>query len=78
MRGDLVEQRERRDAAHVGDEPRVGEHEADQQRLLFARRGLRGGRVLGAVKRSRSATCGPISVRPAAASRPRLSRSHAR
>ena len=39
MRGDLVEERERRDAGHVGDQPRVREHEADQQRLLLAGRG---------------------------------------
>ena len=77
MRGDLVEQRERRDARHVGDEPRMRENEPDQQRLLFARRGAAPpARPSARAKRSRSPRCGPISVRPAAASRPRLSRSH--
>ena len=49
MRGHFVEQRQRRHAAHFGDQPRMGEHQADQQRLLLAGRGLRGGRPLGAV-----------------------------
>ena len=48
--GDLVEQQERRLAAALGDEVGMGEDEAEQQRLLLAGRGLRGGHVLGAVE----------------------------
>ena len=46
MRGDLVEQRDRRDARHVRDQARMGEHQPDQQRLLLAGRGAGGRRVL--------------------------------
>ena len=64
MRRDLVQERDRRRSRHVGDEPRVGEHQPDQQRLLFAGRGARGGASLGPCQTTRSPTCGPTSVRP--------------
>ena len=40
MRDDLVEQKDRREAGHLGDQTRVREHEPDQQRLLFAGRSV--------------------------------------
>ena len=39
MRGDLVEEQDRRLAAALGDQLGVGENEAEQQRLLLAGRG---------------------------------------
>ena len=49
MGGDLVEQDQRRDPAHRPHQPGMGQHEADQQRLLLAGRGGRRRHVLGAV-----------------------------
>src|SRR5574337_722648 len=46
MGGDLVEERDRRDARDLGDQARVGEGETDEQRLLLPRRRARGRRVL--------------------------------
>ena len=46
MSRDLVEERERRDSRHLGDQARMGEREADDQRLLLAGRGSRGRRLL--------------------------------
>ena len=43
MRDHLVEQQHRREAGHLGDQTRMREHEADQQRLLLAGRGFGGG-----------------------------------
>ena len=55
--------------------PRLGQDQADQQRLLLARRALSGGHGLGSVDaRPRSLRCGPLSVRPAARSSLRESR----
>ena len=66
-------------AAPVGDQLGMGEDEAEQQRLLLAGRGARGGLVLGAMRRRRDpAGAGPTVARPAAASRPRLARSSRR
>ena len=41
MRRDLVEKQDRRNARDFGDEPRMGEHKTNQQRLLLSRRGTR-------------------------------------
>ncbi len=49
MRGDFVEERNRRDAGHFGDEPRMRQHQPDEERLLLAGRGARGRRVLRSV-----------------------------
>ncbi len=49
MRGDFVEEQDRRRPAPVGDQVCVGEDETQQQRLLLARGGLRGGHGLGVV-----------------------------
>ena len=46
MRDDLVEQQNRREAGHLGNQTGVSEHEPDQQRLLFAGRGVGGGDAL--------------------------------
>jgi len=45
----LVEQHHRRVTGHVGDQARMGEHEADQQRLLLSGRGVARGDALGLV-----------------------------
>ena len=50
MGGDLVEQGDWRQARHVGHETRMGEHKADEQRLLLASGGLRGRRGFRTVK----------------------------
>ena len=78
MGRDLVEKRERRDPRHIGDQARMGERQPDDQRLLFAGRGGAAGACFGPCQTRRSERCGPMSVRPAAASRPRLSRRLAR
>ena len=36
MRDDLVQQQQRRVLRHLGDQPRMREHQPDQQRLLLA------------------------------------------
>ena len=74
----LVEQQHRRKSRHFRDQAGMRQHEADQQRLLLAGRGIGGGDALGGVDTARSVRCGPSSVRPAAASRARLSFSTAR
>src|SRR5262249_61939980 len=43
MRGDLVEEQNRRNPGQGGDEARVREHQSDEQRLLLAGRGFTGG-----------------------------------
>lgn len=45
----LVEQQQRRDAGHLGDETCMGQHETDQERLLLAGRGVPGRHVLGRI-----------------------------
>jgi hypothetical protein len=45
MGRDLVEEHQRRKPAHRGDEARLGEDEPDEERLLLAGRGERGGHV---------------------------------
>ena len=50
MRDDFVEQQQRRKPRHLGDQSRMREHEADQQRLLLAGRGLRRRDALRAVQ----------------------------
>ena len=45
VRGDLVEQQDRRLAAALGDQLGMGEDQAEQQRLLLAGRGARGRHV---------------------------------
>ena len=52
----------------------MGEREPDDQRLLLAGRGRAPPAPLWPVPNRKSETCGPTSVRPAAASRARLSR----
>ena len=47
MRGDLVEERERRDPRHLGDQARMGERKPDDQRFLLAGRRCSGRRLLG-------------------------------
>ena len=42
MRHHLVEQQQRRDAGHLGDQAGMRQHQPDQQRLLFAGRGIPG------------------------------------
>ena len=49
MGRDLVEKHERRDSGHRRDEPRLGEDEADEKRLLLAGRGGAGSDVLRAM-----------------------------
>ena len=69
MGGDLVEQHDRRDAADIaGDEPGMGEDQADEQRLLLAGRGARRRRCPSARggPRDRSA-CGPVERAPGGA-----------
>ncbi len=51
MRDDFVEQQDRREAGHLGDQSRVREHEPDQQRFLFAGRGVGGGDALVRIDR---------------------------
>ena len=46
MSRDLVEERERRDARHLGDQARVGERKPDDQRFLLAGRRRSGRRLL--------------------------------
>jgi len=50
MSGDFVEEEDGRFAAALGDQLRMGEHEAQQQRLLLARRRARRGHLLGSVE----------------------------
>ena len=50
MRDDFIEQQQRRKPRHLGDQSRMREHEADQQRLLLAGRGLRRRDALRAVE----------------------------
>jgi hypothetical protein len=49
MGGNLVEEQDRRFAAALGYEDGMGEHQAEQQRLLLAGRGARGGHALAAM-----------------------------
>ena len=49
MSDDLVEQQHRREARHLGEQSGMGQHEADQQRLLLAGRGVGGRDVLGGI-----------------------------
>src|SRR5438552_1733604 len=46
MSDNLVQQQHRREARHFRKEARVGQNEANEQRLLFAGRGLGGGNLL--------------------------------
>src|SRR5687767_4273467 len=50
MGDDLVEQQQRRESGHLGEQPGMGEHETDQQRLLLAGRGIGGWDTLGGEK----------------------------
>ena len=59
MSGDFVEERERRDARHLGDEARVSEREADEERFLFAGRGGGRRRLLRPVPDHEVAEMGP-------------------
>ena len=43
MRDHFIEQQQRREARHLGDQPGMGQHEADEERLLLAGRGVGGG-----------------------------------
>ena len=45
MGRDLVEEQERRLTAAAGNKLGVGQHEAEQQRFLFAGRAMRGRRI---------------------------------
>ena len=50
VRGDFIEQKDRRFAAAFRDQLGMGEDEPEQKRLLLAGRGLRRGHSLGAVR----------------------------
>ncbi len=76
--GDLVEQYDGTDAAKHGNKARMGENDADEKRFLLAGRGSRRVCLFGPWTTWRSAACGPIRVRPAAASRARFCRSTSR
>src|SRR5215213_7796774 len=76
MRGDLVEKEDRRSATAIGNEVRVGEHEAEQQGLLLPRRGAASGHGLGAMDdgevlpvRPFSCATGPLVTHSVAAER---------
>src|SRR5208337_3219856 len=49
MRRDLVQERDRHDAGHVGDQPRMRKHESEKQSLLLPGRGARRRRILRTV-----------------------------
>ena len=49
MGGNLVEKDEGSGAGKLADQPRLGEHEAEQKRLLLARGAVACGRIVGAV-----------------------------
>jgi hypothetical protein len=60
MRGDLVEQQDRPNAAAIGDQLGVGEHETEQERLLLSGRASRGRHMFGSVHDGKILTMRPF------------------
>ncbi len=69
MHGRFVEQQQRRSAARLGEQRGMAEDHADQQRLLLAGAGLRGGQPGGGVLQPHVGAVGAEALPPAAASR---------